>query len=54
MESLKYLSNFWRSLEMLIINREINLILTLPANCLIVADTGANQVATFAITDLKF
>ena len=30
MASLKYLSNFWRTLEMPLINREISLILTYP------------------------
>ena len=32
----KYLSNFWRTLEMPLINCEINLILTWSANCVIV------------------
>ena len=30
---LKYLSNFWRTLEMALINCEINLILTWSTNC---------------------
>ena len=30
---LKYLSNFWRTLEMTLINCEINLILPCSANC---------------------
>ena len=30
---LKYLSNFWRTLEMLLINCEVNLILTLSKDC---------------------
>ena len=30
---LKYLSNFWKFLEMPLINYEINLILTWPENC---------------------
>ena len=33
MVPLKYLSNFWRSLEMPLINSEINLILTWSTNC---------------------
>ena len=33
MVPLKYLSNFWRTLEMLLINCEINLMLTWSANC---------------------
>ena len=33
MVSLKYLSNFWRTTEMPLINCEVNLILTWSANC---------------------
>ena len=36
MVSLKYLSNFWRTLEMPLINCEVNLILTGSANCVII------------------
>ena len=50
---LKYVSNFWRTLEMLLINCEINLILTWSVNCLLVAGTVANQVPTYAATDTK-
>ena len=50
---LKYLSNFWRTLEMPLINCEVNLILTWSANCDIVSTYVANQIATFAITDTK-
>ena len=50
---LKYLSNFWRTLEMSLINCEINLILTWSTNCVIVFTNVANQNATFAITDTK-
>ena len=32
---LKYLSNFWRTLEMQLINREVNLILTWASTCVI-------------------
>ena len=53
MVPLKYLSNFWRTLEMLLINFEINLILTLSTNCVIVVSNVANQNATFVITDTK-
>ena len=53
MVSLKYLSNFWRTLEMSLINCEINLIYTWSANCVIVSTNVANQNATFAITDTK-
>ena len=33
MVRLKYLSNFWRTLEMPLVNCEVNLILTWSANC---------------------
>ena len=48
--SLKYLSNFWRTLEMPLINCEINLILTLCEDCVISSATGAIK---FKITDTK-
>ena len=47
---LKYLSNFWITLEMLLINCEINLILTWSSNSIITNSTGAGR---FAITDTK-
>ena len=47
---LKYLSNFWRTLE---IPCEINFILTWSTNCVIVSTNFANQNATFAITDTR-
>ena len=50
---LKYLSNFSRTLEMPLINCEINLMLTLSANFVIVSTDVANQIATFSITDTK-
>ena len=53
MVPLKYLSNFWRTLEMSLINCEINLILTYSANCVIASYTTANQRTTFAIIDTK-
>ena len=53
MVPLKYLSNFWRTLEMLLVNCEIDIILTWSANCVIVSTAVANQGATFAITDTK-
>ena len=49
----KYLSNFWRTLEMALTNCEVNLILTWSANCVIVSTNVENQNATFAITDTK-
>ena len=41
----KYLGNFWRTLEMPLINCEINLVLTWSENCLI-PHTAANQATT--------
>ena len=53
MVPLKYLSNIWRTLEMLLINCEINLILTWFGNRFTLPETANNQVATFAITVTK-
>ena len=47
---LKYLSNFWRSLEIPLINTEVSLLLTWTANCVL---TGTARPTTFAITDTK-
>ena len=47
---LKSLSNFWRTLEMLLINCEVNLILTWSSTCVITNSTDAGR---FAITDTK-
>ena len=44
----KYLSNFWRTLEMPLINCEVNLILTWSSTCVITDSRGAG---TFEITD---
>ena len=52
MVPLKYLSNFWRTLEMSLINCEINLILTWSENC-VISNTAANQETTFSVTDKK-
>ena len=52
MVPLKYLSNFWRTLEMSLINCDVNLILTWSANC-VITNFAANQATTFAITDAK-
>ena len=51
---LKYLSNFWRTLEMPLINCEINLILIWSARCFIIDAPIDNQEPTFTITDTKF
>ena len=53
MVPLKYFSNFWRTLEIPVINCEINLSLTWSTNCVIVSTNIANQNATFEITDTK-
>ena len=53
MVPLKYLSNFWRTLEMPLINCEVNLILTLSSTCVLIATNIPNQNVTFAITDTK-
>ena len=50
MVRLKYLSNFWRTLEMPLNNCEVNLILTWSSTCVITNSDGAG---TFAITDTK-
>ena len=50
---LKYLSNFWRTVEILLINCEINLILTWSKRCFIIDNPIAGQEPTFRITDAK-
>ena len=50
---LKYLSNFWRTLEMPLINCEVNLILIWSSTCVLIATGVQNQAATFEITDTK-
>ena len=45
---LKYLRDFWRTLEMSLINCEINFVLTWSSACVITNSTG---VGRFAITD---
>ena len=54
MVPLKYLSNFWRTLEMPLINCEVNLILTWSSSCVLIATGNQNQAARFAITDANF
>ena len=48
--TLIYLSNVWRTLEILLINSKINHIVVCFANCLISAANGATE---FAITNTK-
>ena len=49
---LKYLSNFWRSLEMPLINCKIELSLNWIENCVLTNSANANK-AIFKITDAK-
>ena len=42
MVPLKYSSNFWRTLQMPLINCEINLIITWSKNC-VISNAAANQ-----------
>ena len=53
MAPLKYLSNFWRTLEMTLINYEINIFLTWSEECIIVTGGYGNRKPKFAITDTK-
>ena len=50
MVPLKYLSNFRRTIEMLLINCEVSHILTWSSTCVI---TNSTSAGTFAITDTK-
>ena len=50
MVPLKYLSNFWRTLEMLLINCEVSFMLTWSSTCVITNSTGEGK---FEITDTK-
>ena len=47
---LKYLTNFWRTLEMPLINCDINLILSWLSICII---TNSTDAGIFVITDTK-
>ena len=47
---LKYLSNFWRTLEIPLINCEVNLILTRYKDCVI---TNSEVLGEFKITETK-
>ena len=50
MVQLKHLGDFWKTLEMPLINCEVNLILTWSSACVITNSTGAGS---FEITDTK-
>ena len=47
---LNYLSNFWRTLEMALINSEVSIFLTWSSTCVIANSTGEGR---FAITDTE-
>ena len=53
MVPLKYLSKFWRTLEMPLINCEISLQLKWSKYSIIVAGTAANENQIFKVTDSK-
>ena len=50
---LKHLSNFWKTLEMSLINCEINFILTWSTRCFIIDTPIFGQEPTFTTTDTK-
>ena len=50
---LKYLSNFWRTLEIPLVNCEISFTLTWSKYCFLFNGTAANQEPTFTITNTK-
>ena len=50
---LKYLSNFWRTLKIPLINCEITLQLTCSKKSILAAGTVANQIPKFKITSTK-
>ena len=52
MVTLKYLSNFWRILAMLLIKSEISLDLNWSENCVIMAN-NVNQESSFLINYTK-
>ena len=53
MVPLKYFSNFRRTLEMPLINCEVNLILTRSSACVLISTNIPNQAAIFEISDTK-
>ena len=53
MVPLKYLSNFWRTLEMPLINCEVNLILTWSSTCVLISTGVQNQAARITITGTR-
>ena len=51
MVPLKGLSNFWKTLEMPLINCEVELILDWSENCVVISTNVGNQVPTFTTTE---
>ena len=54
MGPLRYLINFWKTLEMPLVNCEISLILTSSENWKLIYGSIDDQVPNFAITGTKF
>ena len=54
MVSLKYLNNFWRTLEMSLLIYKINFILTCLADCFIIPNPIKNETLTISIADSNF
>ena len=50
---LKYLGNFWRILEMPLINCVMNLVLTWSKKCVKASNSAVNQETTFVIANAK-
>ena len=53
MVPLKYLSHFWRTLKMSLINCEIRIQLKCSTECVLIAGIAPNQVPIFTKTDTK-
>ena len=53
MVPLKYLSKFWRTLEMPVNHSEVTFDLNWSENCVIVATNVAAQATTFSIIDSR-
>ena len=49
----KYLSNFWKTLEMPLISCEVILVLTWSEDCVINYIDVANQFSTFTIIEIN-
>ena len=50
---LKYLHNFWRTLEIPLVNCKINILLTWSDKCIIATGCYSDREPKFAITDTK-